>query len=439
MTLETLSLIEEMKNNIENVIKDSKKFRQMKLDLGGHGITAGRVEQVLSNVHLLEDSKTDVRELILFAQEFYFITLDEKLNPRNYWTEYEIKEAKQYYPLRTEKEYDLPYVLENVSKVGHNVWSTVIDVKTIAKWMNSMVLAYNFDIQRESKISVRKGIVIERPTVYQKNVDEIHDLMNKGELVVTTIALNAAVGTSDEGDELIYDSKKNTLTINTGTRLDILDGFHRCLASLKTYTKNKDIDFKFNLLISNYTTPEARQYQAQLAKATPIPQSRADELGSNSMANTVIQQLRTNSELRGRVSSSESPVREAGEVTSHKILLSAIDKEFKMETRADAYEVSESLGIFFDMLIGKNKEEFLNKSRKTLMGEPEMFVGYISLAAKMIEKGISPTKVNDVIKDVDFLKENGLWRELDFLTKGLKVSVNFNEEKLSEYFRGLVQ
>lgn len=439
MAVETVNLIENMKENIQNVIRDSDKLRQMKLNLGKHGITAGKVEQVLSNVNVLEDAKTDIRELILFAQEFYFITLNEDLNPENYWTEFEIKEAKQYYPLRTEKEYDLPYVLENVSRLSHNVWSTTIDVKTIAKWMESMILAYNFDIQRESKLSVRRGVVIERPTVFQKNVDEIHELMSKGELVVTTLAFNAAVGTSDEGDELIYDSKKNTLTISTGARLDILDGFHRCLASLATYTKNKDIDFKFNLLISNYTTPEARQYQAQLAKATPIPKSRADELGSNSMANTVIQQLRASSELRGRVSSSESPVREAGEVTSHKVLLSAIDKEFKMTTRADAYEVSEWLGIYFDMLIGKNKEEFLNKNRKTLMGESEMFTGYISLAAKMKESGISPMKVNKIIESVDFTKENSLWQELDFLTKGLKVSANFNEEKLSEYFRGLVQ
>lgn len=429
--------IQEMQKSIEEIISDRVAMREIKLHLGKHGISAGRVEQVLSNLSILENEETDIREAILFVEQFFINTKRKELDPENWWTPYEMKEARQYYPLRDEELYKFPYVIENVSMIKHNVWSVVLDVRTIAKWMETMALSYNYEIQRQSTIKVRRNMVIERPTVFPKNVEEIKNLMNTGELGVTTLAFNAALGTADEGDELEYGTKKRTLTINEGSRIDILDGFHRCLASLEAYNMNQDIDFRFNVLFSSYSTPEARQYQAQLAKATPLPKSRIDELGAEILAATTIQQLRANSDLRGKVSSNDRPERAAGELVSHKVLLEAIDKEFPMSTRAEAYEVADWLGVYFDILIGRNQAEFLGKGKSSLMSIGQMFVGYVALAAEMKERGVNPSKIHSIIQQVDFSRENKLWRDIGLLNDKLTISGKLNEKMLSDYFRKL--
>src|SRR5699024_5305803 len=134
-----------------------------------------------------------------------------------------------YLILHDEDEIQFPLVFDNVLHLGNDLYGVSLDVKTIARLLRSKKLNYNYEIQRQETRVKRMDKIIYKPTVYKKNVQEIKNLMLKGELKVTTLAFNAATGTNEDGEELTYNGKKNTLTVNNGTRLDILDGYHRCL------------------------------------------------------------------------------------------------------------------------------------------------------------------------------------------------------------------
>lgn len=421
------------------VFQNSKFKREIQEHLIKYGISNGKIERVLSSPESIEDM--DMRELLLILEQFYVKTGNISFDPSNWFQEVEIKRARQYHASMSKDDVlELPLTINNVMRVQSNVFQTIISVKDIAEWMRDELLSYNYDIQRQPKRKGKKDNIIFRPTVYQKNVKEIKDLLSKGQLMVSTLVFNAGVGTSDVDEELTYDSSNSSLTINRGTIIDILDGFHRCLASVKAYNENPEIEFNFILELTNYTTREAQQRQAQHAKATPIPKTRIIEMEANRYADTVVQMLRSDSELRGRITSSTQITRSQGDLVSYNVLSNAIDREFKMSSRVEAREVAKYLSSFFEYLIGENYDEFSdeNDAKESLMSYNKVFSGYIALASSMKDLGIPESNVNKILKEVDFSRENPLWRNLGVLDSDFLIAKKTDYIKMSDYFKSIV-
>ena len=314
-----------------------------------------------------------------------------------------------------EDEISLPLTLEEVIQVDYDIYLAVIDVKTLAQ-LSSLLLNYNFDIQREPQKRIVGGETIKEATLIMKNVQEIKENLLKGTQEVTNIVINASLGTSDEGDELIYDSKNNTLTITKGTRLDIVDGYHRCKASELAVNENPDIDFKFGVLLLNYTDDQAAKYQGQLAKATPITKSRQKQLSEDRYADIIVNNISSRSELSGRITNNKRPNIQKNELVSYDVLADSIDKYFSVNRNYEVHRVSEYLIEFFDYLIGYYDEQFLinpiKYRRETLMLENNMFAGYVLLASRMFEEDKQVHLVTKIIGKIDFSRDNSMWKEL---------------------------
>lgn len=433
---EKSKLIEVLKQFMVDLSTNEKAVKNVKKGLSKYGITAGAVENIMSNPEVLEES--DRREVALFVEEFYKNLSIQALEPTQWFTEVELKRARQFDKrLLTEDMADYTIAFDNTAVVGNGVYSTTIDIKTIAELFDAQVLNYNYEIQRQAKITKRKDQIVYSPTVYRKNVKEIKEYLLKDQLISTTLAFNAASGSSDSGEELTFDANTGTLVINEGTQLDILDGFHRCLASIEAYRQNPDLKFRFMLMISNFTTREAQQYQAQLAKATPIPKTRVQELEANRHADAVVRQLKSDSELRDKVSSHHQVKYAQGELVSYKVLADAIDREFNMRTNKEVREVSKFLTEFFDELIGSFPDEFLDNSsrEKSLMNYSKMFAGYIALAAKMRKEKIELDKLESTMKGIDFTKENDEWKQLGILNSDGKISNKADDKKIANHFK----
>lgn len=440
MNKEKKELINTIKDNIKEVYSNRKTVKEIKHRLlKNHGITGGRVESVLNDPGVLVDA--DVREIALFLEQFFAKTGNLELNPKRWFTQFEMVEAKQYDMVLFERKSDYAtFELENVLVAGNGVYVTTISPKVIAELMDNQVLYYNHEIQRQPTFIKRQNEMIRTPTVYPENIKEIKELLLKQKLVSTTIALNAAIGSSEIGEEYTFNSAKGTLTINKGTRLDILDGYHRCLASGEAYHENKELgEFEFILRLSNYTTREAAQYQAQLAKATPIPKARQQELAAERLADVVIQQLKAESEIGEHISSHHRVSPSAGELVSYNVFADAVEREFPMNVRIEARSVSKWLSEFFEYLIGMNQEEFAynSKTQKSLMNYNKMFAGYIALAAKMRQENIGAEELQSILSDIDFSRNNTLWIELGVLDKNKKITSNANEKNISKHFSNL--
>lgn len=434
-------LLEKIEDNIHLISNNRNAVIEIKEELAKYRISEGRVEKYFSDPEILED--TDVRELALFTEQIYVKTGLQGFNPDAYFTEHEMKEARQYDYMfvHGEEVVVFPLDIENVIHIGNNLYVASLDIQTIAKLMKSKKLNYNYEIQRQATRIVRKDKMMYKPTIYKKNVKEIKELLKKDQLIHTTLAFNAATDFSNNTEELTYNGKRNVLTINEGTRLDILDGYHRCLASQQAYTENPDLNFKFVVMISNYTTAQAQQYQAQLAKATPIPTARVQELEKNRLADTVVQILKSESELRDRVSSSDSRMNiTAGELVGYRVLSNAIDREFPMKSTLEAREVAKYLTTFFEYLIGLYPEEFLESrdQNESIMAYNRLFAGYIGLAAEMKQQDKDFLIMKDILDKINFKKDNPIWEELNIITSEGKINNQIDESKISEYFRGLL-
>lgn len=434
-------LLELIKDNIHHVSNNKKTVSDIKDELSKYRITTGRIQKILSNPELLGD---DLRELALFTEQIYLKTGIKELNPDDLFTKAEMDEARQFdFILENDLDsIEFPLEIDNVNIVGNGVFVASLNIETVAKLMKSQMLNYNFEIQRQATQIKRQDNFILTPTINKKNVREMKDLLLKGELIHTTLAFNAATQTSESGEELVYNSKKNTLTITEGTRLDILDGYHRCLASQQAYEVNPDLDFRFIVILSNYTTKQAQQYQAQLAKATPIPKARVQELEANRLSDTVVQILKAESELKGRVSSSKGKMNiTAGELVSYSVLSESIDREFDMKVKLDTYDVAGYLTTFFEYLFGNYPNEFgdyKDRDKNSLMSYNKMFAGYIALAARMKNENIEITNLKSILDRINFDRNNETWKDLGVVdTKG-KIAGSLDEKKLGRFFKELV-
>lgn len=437
MTEIKLDVVDAISEMIQHIQNDKKKIAEITEWMGNkHNISSGRVRKILNDCYTLEDEHIDEKEVVLFVEQFFAKTGLSSINPRNWYSEDEIKNAHSY-KLQKRSVVTLPHKLKALKKPDGS-YSANISIRTIASWIDSGILYYNPEIQRESTIEVRRSGVRERPTVNRKNVDEMKYLLLNGELTSTAITFNALPLSAGELDEFIYDESKLELIISKGTRLDVLDGYHRVLASIAALHEDPELDFEFTLILTNISTPEAQNFQSQIAKATQISKSRAKELAA-AHSDRVISMLKADSELKNKITYKNNINYKKGELVSYEVLRGAIEREFTIQTRVEATEVADYLKTFFDNLLASNSDFLLynSTSKISLMKMNKMFSGYVALAAKMMDEKIDPNEVGRIVQDIDFSRTNPLWTEIGFIGKDGRVSERNAEQAASTFFKGL--
>jgi hypothetical protein len=422
----------------KKVISDIKKHLNSVHDILP-GFIQGIINDPESQLPLIEDD----RILCLITQQVYAKLQDESINPSIFFTESELKKSLQYSAkLEIEDEIEFPLVLHNVTMYDTDAFHLPLPIELLAKLSRSRKLNYNFDIQRESIKRRHQGEIIQEAKLIMPNVVEIKDNLKNGKQEITDLVINAAVRTSDEGDELIYDPIQRTLTITRGTRLDIVDGYHRSKASEFAVSEKPDINFTWGCWLFNFSDSRASNYQGQLAKSTPIAKERQEYLSSSRNSDLVIKELKVNSELKNRISDTNRVHTIANEVVSYRVLKDSIEEQFALKTKKDVYDLSDYLKEFFDYLLGIYEEDFIinpEESRKTsLLNTNNMFYGYITLARRMQESGIEARKVGSILDQVDFSKDNPEWERLEILdeeknyTNTKKARIN-----IKKYFENL--
>lgn len=382
---------EKVKNNIEELFKTNKQSKNIRAAFDKHGISSGYLQSLVNNPSLLDEE--DIRVIALIGDQLSCINGLESLKIENNFNEQEISDIRQYFMPKedTEDEISFPYVIEDVIMVSEGCYSFSLSYQFLSRLYDNQKLNYNYDVQRQPKYVKRQDEIIKTPSINKKSVVEISEHIIKQTLVPTTLAINAALGSSKSGNEVIYDSKNKTLTITEGTRLDILDGMHRTLGASKAYSQNRNLDAKFNGNIFNYDTKQAQRFQSQQAKHNPIPKGRIEELEASRYADVVVKQLRMDSEIKDAITSRDKFSQSAKELVSYGVLANAIDKEFEFKNKFEAVNKAKYLSDYFMYLFGYFGEYALNN--KNLLFYNKMFAGHIRLAKKMEENNISLDKL----------------------------------------------
>lgn len=438
-----------LEENLVNVLQESKLKTKKKVvnDIKKHLATY----DIISTQSWINDPEAnlptmDLRELLLFTQQVFSKTGDLRINVNEYFTENEVKEAEQFSGLseHREDEINFPLTFGNATVVGNAAYMVTMSIQTINKLMENNLIYYNFETQREAKFVKRKDKIIIEPTLNKSSVKDITEHLLSSTLVPTVLVFNCETrSTEDEsGEEVLYDSKNLQLTITKGTRVSITDGFHRITASMNALQINPELDFNFAVLVTNYSTKKAQQYMAQISKSNMVSKTRIQELEANRFSDNVVQQLREESELKGRISQTNRIHSLNRELCSYNVLADSIDEQFKLETKLDSLDVGDFLCEYFNFLIGSNPESFITnieETRKTsLINDNNFFVGYITLGRKMYEAGVKAKEVRKYIKDIDFSRENPLWSELGILDeKGNITETNKARKAIKQFFEDI--
>lgn len=432
-------LLEE--NLIEPIMK-VKKSKKLINDIKKHLATYDIIDvQGWINDPQERLPEMDIRELVLFSEQIYQKTGNSEINPNDFFTPVEIKESRQFSGTFESKQNEIsfPLTFSNATVVGNSAYMVTMNIQTINKLMENNLLYYNFETQREAKYTKRKDQVIIEPTLNKNSVKEITEHLLNGTLVPTVLVFNCETRSATSGEEIIYNSKNQELTITSGSRVSITDGFHRITASLNALQVNPELDFNFAVLITNYSIRMSQQYMAQISKATPVSTVRIQELEANRLSDVVVQQLKTESELKGRISQTNRIHSLNREICTYSVLADAIEDEFKMETKLDSMNVGDFLVEFFDYLIGSFSNEFINNleqaRNETLLVNNNFFIGYITLARKLYEAEMKPKEIVKIVKSLDMSKENPTWQKLGILDdKGNISETNKARKAIRQYF-----
>lgn len=416
------------------IVKDIKSYLS-----DNHSVFEGSVQTWINDVKNLKG--VDTRLLFLFAEQVYLKTGNQEINPENFFTPSEIKASRQYSgKMYIKDEVEFPLQYKNVLEVTRDSWVFMMHIRDIVDLYNSRKLNWNPESQREATYKKVDNQIIETATIYQQNVNEMVQLLKENKLETTQIILNCSLGTSGLNEDVEYDKETQELVIHD-CKIDIIDGMHRILASERALRQNPDLDFKFQVKVLNVSVPRAAEYLAQISRQTPISKTKRRIMGKETDADLVVSDLMEKSVLRDRVSKKEMLTKSRKELVTYNSLVNAIESNFDLEKKVERYEVIDYLKEAFDVLLSYYDNEFnieYEKYKKeSLINDNNIICnGFVTLLGRMKKNDIEARHIRKYIKDINFSKDNPIWKQEDILDENNNLTKNA-KQNIENYFKGI--
>lgn len=396
-------LIEYLKIYVPLLLNNKKMLEEVSSHLDEvHGIEKGFLLYFLSDFKILSDQEDSIIGLIAEQISLKIPESQKYLNIEEWFNAYEIKAMHNYVYISpiSYDEITLPYTFEDVTDLGDGVFCVPVENSVIARLRKYHLLNYNFDNQREAKL-IRVGDTFKKVmNIFYRNIEEMIDLILRRKLVKTALAYNCVVDSS-KGDmgEFTYNEKDKTLTVHEGTKIDVIDGAHRTIAFYEAYKANPDIKGKTVVFFTNYTPKQARTYQAQLAKQTPISKQRAEQLEEDSHTITLINRLNSEGVLQDRISLDDRYGSIGDSFVSQTDLKNGFNEFWKPSTHKEISVIMEAFNEYLEEY-SAYYNSFTKEDRDKLeLFNRRMFIGNIILARKMFEDDIPFEKLPEFLNN----------------------------------------
>lgn len=427
-------LIANLKEELGKVKDNRSKVEILKEKLGEFGVLPGRVQNVINNTDAL--NKMSLGELYVYALSFSDALKIGKLNVANYFTSREIKELGSK-EITTEEALNFPITFKNVLKVNDSYYFAV-DVTTLRLLDQGKEIQYNPNTQRDVSYAKSQDddTLIPVPKLNKKSVSAIRSLFRSGELIDSTLIFNARLGTSDEGEEIIYDEDTAELTITKGTMFDCLDGYHRFVAVTTEQAENPDLNMDLMVKVINASEKEAKKHFTQTNTINPIPKSHRLKMNEDDLASFIINRINKESEIKNKIASSSNL---NNTLTTYQLMAEGISKGFKVKNRAEAIAISNFLIELVDNFSYSHPEvlEDFDKQAPNLVFKGFFWRGLMILAGKAKEDDLSPMDIVKLLDSIDFTYKNPLWEDLKVVVEG-KLS-SYSKNALEKYLVSLVE
>lgn len=318
-----------------------------------------------------------------------------ELDPSQYYTPGEIKEAEHFNGIKPWEALSLPYTLHDVVRLTLEDYVTGISGMELIRLYMSNLIQYDFETQRSPVYRETGAGIVEMPDVNNKSVKEIAAYMIRNDYLPDTLTLNIY---SEDVVPFTYNERMRTFTIHEGAVITILDGFHRLKGLIRAYSMNKNMDVKFNLSLKSYDNHTAGRYFGRINRVNVVKAGRIKELLGERAADQVVRELRRNSELKGRISSSQSVGANPAHMTTAEILADSIHLFFGEMNFIETKKTSRYLCEFFNYLLAYLPVEHKQDDRSG----PLLFCGYVWLAKYIQDTGIPVERLDTMIAKIDF-------------------------------------
>lgn len=401
----------------ESIKHDKDKTDYIKNYLKEYKVLPGKVQRIInkSEEELPKINEENKELMYLLAEVTSSIENDPKLKPNFYFTDREMREIRTNYEGEVEEKLDFPFTFSNVIKGSGDNYIVYSDGITIKELYESQLLQYNFETQREARQRTNKktGEIIEVPKVIENSVKQIESLIEKNKFDTSMITLNARLASSDEIEELVYDDEKRTLTVTRGTLLDVLDGFHRINGIVRALRRNPSINPLLIINIVNYDKKRAQEKFVQINTTNPISNSHKKKISEVRWSDLIARLIQSNSELNNKVSGSDLIAPKSDLLVTFSVLSDAIDEFYEIDDKPHAMEIFNYLKSFIDKLCWSFPDEFLGDvssvRENSLINSNVMFYGYILLSKKMHDEQIDLEKIEQIVQQIDFSRDNPMW------------------------------
>lgn len=424
-------LIENLSQTLETIKYDDEKIDRIKRELKEYKVLPGNVIKMISDTKELKETDRDL--LYLFTHAVYLASGDASITPEDYFNDREIKEIRTTFRGYESDEVKFPYTFHNVIKGADDNFTVYSDGQTVTKLRNSKLLQYNFNTQREARF--RKNSPVPVIKVVESSVKAIEDLVLKNKFDVSTITLNARL---DTGMELEYDEKNHTLTVNEGTLLDVLDGFHRITGISRAIAKNPSVNPIIILNIVHYDEQRAKDKFVQINTTNRVSESHKKKLSESRQADFIARRIQDNTDLRNVVFGADNIAKDSNFVVTFKVLSDAIDEVYDITDKPTAIKESNYLIEFFNELIMYNYDAFISNIAEirndSLLNANSIFYGYILLSKRMKDENIGLNNLKKILDQIDFSRENKKWQELGILNDQLNIT-NRAKQQFYKFFK----
>lgn len=205
-----------------------------------------------------------------------------------------------------ENEYVILKTFKNVTKIGEDKYLTYLSANNIGELWEKQQLTYYSNTQRGIKYKKINNKIIEKTIVKESNINEMSNLILKGELSTTQLTFNVL----KTGNEILnYNKEKNELFIRGS--LSILDGMHRVKGCYKAYKSAQILDdpklienvksLLFPIVVMHLDDENAKNTFSQFSKGLKISKSLSESFDSTKASNRIATKLNEHSVLKDRI------------------------------------------------------------------------------------------------------------------------------------------
>jgi len=394
-------------------------------------------------------------ELGIWCMGLYECTHDEIVNPNKYFSDGEIYEIKEY----TNKD---PLQMKTDEILLHKVTKEVIKGKVfyicpfvtfndLLLFDKNSLITYNFETQREAKLTKYQGRIIKAENVNLQSVEEIATLVENDELPISMLTIN--LRTSEANDKSVILNDDGDLTIKVSflkeVFADSIDGYHRLKGivkgTIRANTDNKELTGGVVLLVTSYD-PESAQGYIEIQNRQNALKSEQKKAFTKDNINEFVKTLNyTDSKSKNIMYDTIANTLE--EVSLYKDKLTTVGilhdgfkltglkfgKPYDNENFYLPYFIST-----FNNILGYYMHEYNDDIKKlkaeTIILEPSSFVGMIAIGKEFYGKKNQKQLLNDLLSVASFKRSDYNWENLDLFKKNPKTF-----SKIYSYFENIAK